>query len=69
MKQVITTIQAGVEGFSPIDTEFFTLYLRLGESVISLPLSREAIKELAPRWGQLLFIDLCIPGEPDAPAS
>lgn len=61
-KTVITTVQVGVEGFAPEPDGTFILALRWGEQVISLPLTRDAMKELKPKFGDLLMIDLCIPG-------
>ena len=73
MKQIVTTIQVGVEGFSPIGGDTFLLALRWGQDVIALPISREAMKELKPKFGDILLIDLCIPHDPseliDAPTS
>jgi hypothetical protein len=62
-KMVITTISVGVEGFAPEPDGSFIVALRWGEQVISLPLSRDAMKELKPRFGDVLLIDLCIPSE------
>jgi hypothetical protein len=62
-KTVITSISVGVEGFAPSPDGSFTLALRWSEQVISLPLSRDAMKKLHPGFGDMLLIDLCIPSE------
>jgi len=61
MRQLIATIQVGVEGFSPIENGNFLLALRWGENIIALPITREAMKELKPRFGDLVELDLCLP--------
>lgn len=61
-KKIIVTTRATVQGFSPED-DHFVLHLQFKEGSITIPVSKGAMEEIKPFFGQVLLFDISIPPE------